>query len=60
MKTGRIETADELVIQQQSDTATPAAGSNAFYPKSDDLWYSKNSEGVETVLGSGSYFAVCY
>lgn len=40
-----------LRVRQLASPAAPAAGSNLLYPKSDDKWYTKNSAGVETLVG---------
>jgi hypothetical protein len=37
---------------QIATPAAPAANYNKIYPKSDNIWYSLNSSGVETPLGS--------
>ena len=45
---------DYIQTTQVATPATPAAGSNRIYTKSDDKLYVLNSAGTETAVGSGS------
>lgn len=44
---------DEITMQEITTPATPAAGYQKLYPKTDGLWYAKNDAGTELPLGSG-------
>ncbi len=44
---------DPMLVKQSSTPASPASSYNKIYPKSDDIWYTLNSSGVELPLGSG-------
>lgn len=46
-----------LVLKQVAAALTPLAGENALYPKSDDLWYTKNSAGTESLVGPAALVA---
>jgi hypothetical protein len=39
-------------LAQMAPSRSPAAGRNLLYPKSDGKWYSKDSSGVETLVGA--------
>lgn len=45
---------DALTATQISTPSNPSAGFNKIYPKSDGNFYTLNSSGVETQIGSGS------
>ena len=52
---------DDLLFTQQSGTPTaPASGQNAIYFKDDGRFYSLDSSGTETQIGSGSSSGVNY
>ncbi len=48
------ETDIVLVDEQSSTPATPASGKMKFYSKTDNNFYTLNSSGTETKIGSGS------
>lgn len=42
------------LVEQSVTPATPAAGRESIYPKTDGIWYRLDSFGVEKPLGSGA------
>lgn len=45
---------DSAIFSQETTPSNPSSGFNKIYPKADGKWYSLDSAGVETPIGSGS------
>lgn len=43
-----------FAVQEVSTPATPAAGFQKIYPKTDGKWYTLDDAGIETMVGSGA------